>query len=190
MKNQRNARFIIYSLLYSILSRATSKIRIPFLVKLKLLVGISLLSNKALHAQKVDFPNNPEKSDTLTLDVEMEEDVVTMCYEVVIVDNDNWEKEPKYKGGQIALNKFVRENVRYPDSALKNNISGDVAVNLTIDVDGNIKDSRIIKGKGYGLDEEALRLVSLMPPFKPGHINLRKKVMNKTIVIHFKLPKE
>jgi len=190
MRKLRNIKISIYSLVYSILFSLTDRIRIPFLVKLKIIVGIGLLSNKTLHAQKVDFPNDSSKIDTLTIDVEMEEDLVTMCYEVVIVDNDNWEKNPRFKGGQIALNKFVRENIIYPESALENKISGNVAINLTIDEDGNIMESSILKSKGYGLDEEALRLVSLMPPFKPGRKNFKKTIMNKTIVIHFRLPKE
>jgi len=95
--------------MYSILSRATGKIRIPFLVKLKILIGLGLLCNKELNAQKIDFPNNPEKSDTLTLDVTMEEDEVTMCYEVVVVNYHK--KEPKFKGGQRAINQFVKDNM-------------------------------------------------------------------------------
>jgi len=157
------------------------------LVKLKIFIGLGLLSNKALQAQTIDFPNNPKKSDILTLDVEME-DVTTMCYEVVVVSYHK--EEAKFKGGQRSINQFVKDNVIYPEQALKEKVYGDVAVNVTINEDGTIINSRVVNGKGCGLDEEAIRLIKLMPPLKPGEINGKKTIMNKTIVIHFELPQK
>jgi protein TonB len=49
-------------------------------------------------------------------------------------------------------------------------------------------DAQIISGLGYGLDEEALRLVKIMPKFKPGKINREVSAMNKTLIFHFELP--
>jgi TonB family protein len=172
--------------LYFILSLLTKNVRLSFLIKLKIAVGIALISANSSNAQTVEFPNKTNSSDTLNLDVELEEDMTTLCYDVVVVYNKS--KEPKFIGGQKALNRFVQDNVQYPKEALKNNIEGDVAINLMIDEDGNITDANILKAIGFGLDEEALRLVKIMPKMEPGKINHKKSTMNKTVVFHFELP--
>jgi len=174
---------------YNVLSRLTQNKRIYFLIKLKIAIGIALVGNKTASAQTVEFPNQANVPDTLNLDIVLDEEILTMCYEVVVVANSK-EKEPKYPGGQRALNKFVREHVQYPEEALKHGVEGDIAVLVTVNEEGEITNKAIIKEKGYGLDEEALRLVSMMPNLKPGKRNKEKRSMTKTIIFHFELPQE
>lgn len=173
--------------MYSVLSFLTRNIRSSYLIKLKIAIGFALLGAKSGNSQTLEFPNRIHQPDTLKLDIELEEDIVSLCYEVVVVDYKS--KEPKYIGGQSALNKFVRENVQYPKEAIEKGIEGNIAVNLTINEKGEIIESSILRKLGYGLDEEALRLVQLIPKMKPGKVKGKKTQMNKTIVFYFELPK-
>ncbi|TKG91568.1 energy transducer TonB [Puteibacter caeruleilacunae] len=177
---------------YSVLNYLTNNFRLSFLIKIKIAVGLALISTVDANAQKkVDFPNTENKVDTLNLDVELEEDdSFTLCYEVVVVRRRYRQKDPKFKGGQHALNKFVRENVSYPQEAIDNDIEGNVAVNVSIDEEGNVTNAYVVNAIGHGLDEEALRLVRMMPKFKPGKAYGKVTEQNKTIVIHFEMPKK
>ena len=77
-------------------------------------------------------------------------------------------KFPEYVGGEKAQNRFLAENIKYPDAAAKNGIQGIVYLSFAVDEDGNLKDIKIIRGIGGGCDEEALRVVKLMPKWIPG----------------------
>ncbi|PSL32041.1 energy transducer TonB [Chitinophaga ginsengisoli] len=90
-------------------------------------------------------------------------------------DNDIFtriEIAPEYKGGPVAMKKFISEHLIYPKKALKHKKEGKVIVEIRIDKEGNITEPKIVKGEdlGYGLPEEALRIVSLMPEWNPAII--------------------
>jgi TonB family protein len=71
-------------------------------------------------------------------------------------------KLPHLDGGKDLLKKFIKENLIYPEEALKKNIEGDVIIKYKVTGKGEVINSEIIKGIGYGCDEEALRLVSML----------------------------
>jgi len=75
---------------------------------------------------------------------------------------------PQFPGGESALTKYLREHVRYPDEARKNNITGRVYVAFVVDKVGDLKNIRILQGIGGGCDEEVLRVVKSMPAWIPG----------------------
>lgn len=85
------------------------------------------------------------------------------------------------------MRKFIRENLRYPEEALKNGIEGVVAVKYEVDQNGNVIHAAVKNGIGYGCDEEALRLVRLLKFGKVRHRGLRV-TFHKTINIRFSLP--
>ena len=76
--------------------------------------------------------------------------------------------EPTPVGGQNVLRKYIRRNLRYPNSARQNNIKGEVELLLTISEDGTIKTIVVINSLGYGCDEEAIRLIQDGPDWNPG----------------------
>jgi TonB family protein len=78
------------------------------------------------------------------------------------------EKMPEYLGGDDARVKFMVENIKYPDEARKNGVQGTVYVTFIVEKDGKVSNIKIIKGIGGGCDEEAVRVISLMPAWKPG----------------------
>ena len=98
-------------------------------------------------------------------------------------------KKPVYPGGRDALRKFIKENMVYPAKALEEKIEGTVSLKYTIDHKGNVTDSHVISGLGYGCDEEAQRLVKLLKFTSPKNARKVRVTFQKDLHIHFRLPK-
>ncbi|GAB1418288.1 hypothetical protein MASR2M12_10530 [Bacteroidales bacterium] len=93
---------------------------------------------------------------------------------------------PQYPGGKKAFVDFIVANLRYPEAAQQARIEGAVIVEYEIDSDGQAHPLRILKSIGYGCDEEAMRVVSLLRFSKPKNRGLRVSTTTKT-AIHFRL---
>ncbi|MGV3557732.1 TonB family protein [Larkinella arboricola] len=78
------------------------------------------------------------------------------------------EQNPEFPGGMKALGEFLSNNIKYPAAAARAGVSGRVFLSLVINTDGSIQDVTILKGIGFGADEEAIRVVKSMPRWKPG----------------------
>ena len=94
---------------------------------------------------------------------------------------------PKYPGGSAAFKKFIAENLRYPEVALEAKVEGSVIVEYDISDDGVVINPHVLKGLGYGCDEEAVRLIGLLRFEKVKNRGVRVKMTTKT-TIHFRLP--
>jgi|GEM_PF-5815334 len=93
--------------------------------------------------------------------------------------------EPSFRGGREAMDEFIRRHMYYPMQAKQRGITGTVYVDVVVTKEGKLKDAKIREGLGYGLDEEALRLVKLMPNWEPGLQDRRPVEMQYTIPIQF-----
>ncbi|TLV01268.1 energy transducer TonB [Dyadobacter luticola] len=80
----------------------------------------------------------------------------------------NVEQAPAYKGGVEAMSAFLQKNLKYPSKAASAGIQGRVFVQFTVGSDGKVESATALKGIGFGCDEEALRVVKLMPNWIPG----------------------
>lgn len=78
------------------------------------------------------------------------------------------EQQAEYPGGMQALMKWLSANIRYPESAQKNNVQGRVVVKFIVEKDGSISNAQVIRSVDRDLDNEALRVVSMMPKWAPG----------------------
>lgn len=76
---------------------------------------------------------------------------------------DYAEEMPHFVGGEKAMLAFFQKRLTYSSEALAHLRAGIIYVRFVVDAQGRILDPHLIKGAGYGLDEEALRLVRLMP---------------------------
>jgi TonB family protein len=76
---------------------------------------------------------------------------------------------PSFNGGGEQFFKFFKRNFHYPDAAKKNNIQGKVYITFIVDTDGRLSDFEIVKGLGYGCDEEVLKLMKKSPPWLPAY---------------------
>lgn len=101
----------------------------------------------------------------------------------------NFIKKPIYEGGPRALKAFIGQNLRYPEEALKAKVEGTVVLKYSIDHRGNVVDTKVISGLGYGCDEEAGRLARLLK-FEVPKTRGVKVLFHKDIKIHFRLPKQ
>lgn len=93
--------------------------------------------------------------------------------------------QPTFPGGVDAYRTFLQQNVHYPEAAKAKNFSGDVFVSFVVDEAGRLLDAEVVKGVGFGLDEEALRLVRLMPWWTPAHLNGKPVRVPATLRIRF-----
>lgn len=81
------------------------------------------------------------------------------------------EVSPAFSGGQSAIENYINNNIEYPQEAIDNGAEGTVAVQFGVDENGNITNVKTIGNKiGYGLEEEAVRVVKDMSKWKPGQV--------------------
>lgn len=85
-----------------------------------------------------------------------------------IVPYDELDTDPSFIGGETAMLKFLSDNLIYPETAKTNNIKGRVIVEFIVDKNGNISSPKVLRSPNKILDEEAIRVVSKMPKWKPG----------------------
>ncbi len=78
------------------------------------------------------------------------------------------EDQPEFPGGEAARQKFLEDNLRYPQMAREAGIQGTVFITFVVERDGSVTDVRVIRGIGGGCDEEAVRVVRMMPRWEPG----------------------
>lgn len=110
--------------------------------------------------------------------------------EVKVEDNQIYiavEQMPEYAGGVAALSKFLQKNLRYPNPAASACVSGKVYVQFVVGQDGSITKVDILKGLGFGCDEEAERVIKLMPHWSSGKQSGRAIAVKFTLPINFQL---
>ena len=78
------------------------------------------------------------------------------------------EKRAEFPGGQSEMLKYIQDNRQYPDEAKENDVHGKVLVSFIVERDGTLSDVKVKRGIGSGCDEEAVRVITSMPKWKPG----------------------
>jgi protein TonB len=81
------------------------------------------------------------------------------------------EEPAEFPGGNAALLAYIAKNIVYPGEALENNIQGRVILKFVVQPDGSVGRIEILKGVDLLLDQEAVRVVGVLPKFKPGKQN-------------------
>ena len=92
------------------------------------------------------------------------------------------EQQPEFSGGMSALGQYLQKTLRYPAAAQRANVSGRVFMSFVVNTDGSIQDVSVLKGLGFGTDEEAIRVVKGMPKWRPG------KQSGRPVRVKFQLP--
>lgn len=98
-------------------------------------------------------------------------------------------KKPIYPGGKKALQLFITQNLKYPPEALTEKIEGTVVLKYTVNHQGKVIDTKVISSLGYGCDEEAERVVTMLKFEVPSNRGV-KVLHHLNIQIHFRLPKQ
>ena len=78
------------------------------------------------------------------------------------------EENPEFPGGMKECMKFLSNNIKYPQISQENGVQGRVIIQFVVNADGSIVDPVVVRGVDPYLDKEALRVIKLMPKWKPG----------------------
>lgn len=97
------------------------------------------------------------------------------------------EQMPEFPGGMKELLKFLQENVKYPENAMKNNVQGRVIVQFVVEKDGTPTEFKVLRSVDPDLDAEALRVMKAMPKWKPGMQKGQVVRVKFTVPVSFKL---
>jgi len=113
--------------------------------------------------------------------IEIEEEVESDEVFVIVEDL------PGFPGGIEAMHRFLQQNIRFPAIAREAGIQGTVFVTFVVERDGSITNVRVLRGIGGGCDEEAVRVVSMMPRWEPGRQRGRPVRVQFNMPIRFTL---
>lgn len=136
--------------------------------------------------------------------------IINMCYKAVLQvepkcykvampnrsDDDTLtpynavEQMPQFPGGDEKLIQFLQKNLIFPEHAIENQIFGTVYITFIIESDGTVSNPRILRGIGSGCDEEAIRVIKLIPRWIPGKQNGKTVRVQYNLPIKFKLDDE
>lgn len=97
------------------------------------------------------------------------------------------EQMPEFPGGGTAMEHFINENIKYPPAAKEKGIQGKVYIQFVVEKDGTLTDFKVRRGAHPLLDAEALRVLKLMPNWKPGSMRGKKVRTRYTVPIIFAL---
>ena len=110
--------------------------------------------------------------------------------EVVVDDNELFtvvDQQPEFEGGYEAMLAFIQENMLYPANARRMQIEGTVHVSFIVSKTGSISDVKVLRGIMTECDREALRVVQMMPAWKPGKQNGRNVNVRFILPLKFRL---
>ena len=141
---------------------------------------LNVVENDAEDIHEIGIVNAEARADEALefTRVEVTEEVEEAEEEVFLVV----EEEPEFPGGLDALSKFIADNIKYPQLAKENNITGRVFVSFVVEKDGRVGQVKILRDIGGGCGNEAVRVVKMMPKWKPG------KQRGKAVRTQFNLP--
>lgn len=96
---------------------------------------------------------------------------------------------PEFPGGQQALIQFLTTKIDYPNLGMEGNgTQGRVIIQFIVDKEGNVVNPKVVRSVDPYLDKEALRVINLMPKWKPGELADGTKVAVKfTVPVMFRL---
>ncbi|MBQ9187119.1 MAG: TonB family protein [Prevotella sp.] len=101
------------------------------------------------------------------------EHVLGIPEDTTIYEFDEVEVMPSYPGDTEALWTFMKQNLHYPESAEADNIQGRVVVQFVVEKDGSLTGFKILYSRDARLNEEALRILRIMPHWQPAQLNGR-----------------
>ena len=136
--------------------------------------------------------DDAEVTNELVVNAEVTDDTKNIEITPVVVEEEEEEEEqqiftvvendPEFPGGMEALYKYLAQNIKYPQLARDNNITGRVYVTFVVERDGSITGCRVLRDIGGGCGQEAILVVKSMPKWTPG------KQRGKAVRVQFNLP--
>ena len=94
------------------------------------------------------------------------------------------EQMPIYEGGDAALLKYLRENLKYPDKTKDRGVQGRLVIGFIVEKDGSLTDVKVLRPVDIDLDAEVLRVIKGMPKWIPGRQNGKRVRVRYLLPIH------
>lgn len=95
---------------------------------------------------------------------------------------------PYFIGGVEAYTKFLDSNIHYPAQAIADNVEGRAIVTFVVEKDGHLSNFKLSYDPGYGLGEEAVKVLKLSPKWSPGKANGALVRVQFSVFVKFTLP--
>jgi TonB family protein len=80
----------------------------------------------------------------------------------------NQDQEPTFPGGKAALQRYLKKNIKYPAQALKNGITGQAIIQVTVDEQGRVGNFKTLQADNPYFEQEVIRVLKDMPDWQPG----------------------
>ena len=97
------------------------------------------------------------------------------------------EQMPIFEGGDAALLKYLRENLKYPDNTKDRGVQGRLVIGFIVEKDGSLTNVKVLRAVDRALDAEALRVMKAMPNWLPGQQDGRFVRVRYNVPLRFKL---
>jgi len=133
----------------------------------------------------MEIPEQQEEDEVVRGKVPAPVDTITPVKKGERVLTGVVEYQPQFPGGKEACEQFIKENLRYPADA-EPGVEGRVIVSFLVNLDGTLSDIHVVKSLGEAFDNEALRVVKLMPKWSPGAIDGQRAPRKYVIPVIFK----
>jgi len=95
---------------------------------------------------------------------------------------------PQFDGGTDAVLKYIRENLKYPQT--DSDVQGRVVLRFTVTKEGDIEDVIVLRSLAYEFDREAVRVIKSMPKWIPGKQNGKNVDVYYNVPVAFRLTSE
>ena len=142
-------------------SKNISKIKIALAIPFAIVTLFFFVNSVDFAKANGKTPNEISISSQDTIKTKIEEKGEEIYFEVDVM--------PKFQGKeQNHFRVFIQKNLKYPEIAQKNGISGKVFVQFDVNAKGNVTNVVIVRGVDPSLDQEALRVVKSSPKWEPG----------------------
>ena len=150
----------------------------PKKVEVKVIADLlQVVTNETKIATVINFAEFDEDTEVLQ-QVEVKEEIIEDDQPFLTA-----ETMPSFQGGDLnTFRKWVQDNVRFPQIALENGISGRVVLSFVIEKDGRLTNIQVLMTPDRSLSEEAIRVLSKSPKWSPG------KQRNQVVRIKYTLP--
>ncbi|MBQ8442910.1 MAG: M56 family metallopeptidase, partial [Bacteroides sp.] len=152
---------------------------VPLAVALLLASNISCTSTEKKNEQ-VASKEKPEVKFDVEEDYKAQDSSENVVFQVV-------EEMPEFPGGMAECMKFLNKNIKYPTISQENGVQGRVIVQFVVTKDGDIAEPKVVRGVDPYLDAEALRVISMMPKWKPGKQRGEAVNVKYTVPVMFRL---
>jgi len=147
------------------------------IIKQKPIEIIKIVENDKILKEEAIFETSETSEDDKTEIIKLPEE--TLEEDIVYI---GVQETPEFPGGYAALLSFIYANIKYPDLALQVGISGTVHVEFVIGKKGKVREVALVRGIDPMLDNEAIRVVKLLPDWTPG------KQCGKPVSVRYNVP--